>query len=345
MSKAADGHVQANQHRTAETATIEDKFRAMLKTTAELRNQSLNYTPAEENHGMETKPADINITADIEQTVDESQLQVTKTGVSETQNLLNNAVTSDQPDVLYASNLSLMTDEAAEILSKDGTTLEELLAVNGKDSGIGKVPEGMNFNYALAGLANSASAIVNGETVMTAEEGDIALKLEELSRIISHNIKNGIGMNGEAGKINTGNFEISMKLTPKELGDLLVKVSYSKGNVAINVMVSNKAAEAGVLNRIGELKESLSLRGVNLTDVEVNSGTLDYGGQSNYSNENAHAQQNSNNSSNNPNNASGGINATNSAQSNSFEAISKEAARHEIVMNYLRSQRLLYKTI
>lgn len=336
-----DGYAYISQNKSTETANIsniEEMYKAMKKTTVGFGSMGLNFTTVttHENPGSETKTSGTGQTVDIPQLLTDMQAETS--------------------EALYASNLSLTTDEAAKILDKDAKTLESALSALQNATDMNEIPENMQniFNNAFAGIANAE----NTAQALQTGGGNISETLEELSHIIANNIKNGVGMNteGNANKMDTGSFELKMNLSPKELGDLLIKVSYSKGNVILDIITSNKAAEAGVLNRIADLKESLSLRGVSLTDVEVSSGNFNYSGQNNHSNPNpnpnanAHAQgNNGHNQNRGGNNAFGGFNTVNSEQSgqDAFNTgtINKEAARHEIMMNHLKSQRLLYKTI
>ena len=136
-----------------------------------------------------------------------------------------------------------------------------------------------------------------------------------------------------------GEFEISMKLSPKELGELLIKVSYSKGSVTLDVTAASKAAESGILSRISDLKESLAARGVNLANVEVTSGNINYGEQSGRSHQGGRDAHNGENQRN------GGF--PNSADSlNAAETVTaRETERREMLMNYMKTRRLLYRTI
>jgi len=173
-----------------------------------------------------------------------------------------------------------------------------------------------------------------------AAQTDIARSADEISRVISNNINN-VKTGAEAPK---DGFEIKMKLMPKELGELIIKVSYSKGSVALDITAANKTAEAGILSRISELRESLAERGINLADVEigVNGGNLYHSGQ------NGAPREGYNGGENNRNNQKSagyknGANKLNRLDLNSMAE--NEAVRREMLMNYMKSKRLLYKTV
>jgi len=187
----------------------------------------------------------------------------------------------------------------------------------------------------------TAAASLNAEQIQTPEAStSIEQSAKEIARMIAENVN----VKNSADTLK-GEFEIQMKLSPKELGELLVKVSYnsSTGNVILNIAAANEAAQAGILSRIADLRESLEIRGMNLENVEVNSGNLEHGGQRgayNPYNQNFNNRQNNNNR----NGGSFGQNLNNSVNPVNL-SVSQETARNEMIMNHMRSRRLLYRTI
>ena len=177
----------------------------------------------------------------------------------------------------------------------------------------------------------------------------MAQAADEISKIIAENINTrDIADASEIFKGELeGEFEIKLKLSPRELGELSVKVLYDsvKGSVVLDIAAANKAAESGILSRISDLRESLASRGVNLENVEVNGGTLEHGGQSgrNGANHNRYDSQNSQNSQNGGNNRNNGNSGFNLNYAQTSEI--RETARREMIMNHMRSRRLFYQTV
>ena len=160
-------------------------------------------------------------------------------------------------------------------------------------------------------LANEPEQILTAET-------NTAKSAEEIAQIIAGKTKAGAP---------AGEFEVKMKLSPKELGELTVKVSYSKGSVTIDITAANKTAETGILTRVAELRESLAVRGISLADVSVGVDVNDRRQKNNDAPREGYTK--------NSYGSKDKIGALNPA----------ETERRETVINYMRSRRLLYKTI
>jgi flagellar hook-length control protein FliK len=192
-----------------------------------------------------------------------------------------------------------------------------------------------------AAQAASNQANQAGANQPSVPETEISQSAKEISRIVAENMNARSSSN-----VSKGEFEISMKLSPKDLGELLIKVSYnsSTGSVVLDIIAANEAAQAGVLSRIAELRESLAMRGVNLENVEVNSGNPEHNGQ-----QSGNAQRDAYNSNNNGRgNNNGGSSFRNSLGLGSDPSeiiVDQEAARREMIMNHMRNRRLLHRTI
>ena len=234
---------------------------------------------------------------------------------------LNLPETIAEPAVILNENHILRTakptdiKESIEIITREITEVSEL---------------GLSLNPA---AVNKTEFDVNYDNL---QEVEISEAAGEISNIISNNI----GRNGFVQA--SGSFEIKMKLSPKELGELQVKVSYNKGDVILNIAAANKVAELSLLNRMSDLRESLESRGINLADVEIvtSENNANYGGQNNYQSEQSHSNGRENNR---------GNNRDNNFLSNLFNVkdskIADETARNQTVINYLKNRNLLFKTI
>jgi len=152
---------------------------------------------------------------------------------------------------------------------------------------------------------------------------DMAESAGELAQIIAGKLKNN-------AKIPAGEFEVKMKLSPKELGELTVKVSYSKGSVTLDITAASKTAESGILTRVAELRESLAVRGISLADVSVG---VDTGERQRRQNDAPREGYNKN--SRKIKDSVGGTGSLTAA----------ETTRSETLKSYMKSTRLLYRTI
>ena len=112
----------------------------------------------------------------------------------------------------------------------------------------------------LSGIINvrGGEAVNNAGTVQQVTElrTHIANAMNEVSELVARN-RTG------------GNFELKIKLVPEALGEILVKVVYSRGNVNLNIVTENRAAEAQLLNQVETLKESLAAHNFNLAEFDV----------------------------------------------------------------------------
>ena len=63
--------------------------------------------------------------------------------------------------------------------------------------------------------------------------------------------------------------EINIALSPKELGNMNIKIVEDHGTMVAEIKVDNQKAKDFILNEIGELKNSLEDQGLNVADVKV----------------------------------------------------------------------------
>lgn len=63
--------------------------------------------------------------------------------------------------------------------------------------------------------------------------------------------------------------EINIALSPKELGNMNIKIVEDHGTMVAEIKVDNQKAKDFILNEIGELKNSLEDQGLNVVDVKV----------------------------------------------------------------------------
>lgn len=63
--------------------------------------------------------------------------------------------------------------------------------------------------------------------------------------------------------------ELNVHLSPKELGDLNIKIVENNGALVAEIKVDNDKAKEFILNEIHQLKENLEEHGLNVTDVKV----------------------------------------------------------------------------
>ena len=112
----------------------------------------------------------------------------------------------------------------------------------------------------LSGIINvrGGEAVNNAGTAQQVTElrTHIANAMNEVSELVARN-RTG------------GNFELKIKLVPEALGEILVKVVYNRGNVTLNIVTENRAAEAQLLNQVETLKESLAAHNFNLAEFDV----------------------------------------------------------------------------
>jgi len=244
-------------------------------------------------------------------------------------------------------NITAAQSETADIANEEDTIKLSggTKEANGSETAKAKGPGTENGDISVKSAENKARELARNlmrpqSAQVQSQETDITQSAKEISRLVAENINVKANIKGGA-EASRGGFEIKMKLSPKELGDLLIKVAYKNGSVVLDITAANKAAETGILSRISDLRESLAARGMNLETVEVNSGDLDHGGQSNYNSRNNY-NNNGNSNHNNQRNDGGsfGFNAKNPAA-----AANQETARREMIMNHMKNRRLLYRTI
>ena len=63
--------------------------------------------------------------------------------------------------------------------------------------------------------------------------------------------------------------ELNVALSPKELGNMNIKIVEQHGTMIAEIKVDNEKAKEFILNEIGELKDSLEEQGLNVADVKV----------------------------------------------------------------------------
>ena len=335
--------------------SVQEMFNAMTmrKTPAELTNANLNQTQTAVPETVTETKAAVDIMPDItilnfsENMQNISLADITAetntTATVEQQNVINAqsiAENSSEPETANAEKLTSDIKNSVDLSVK--TVKSDAQNVKTGDINSGKTAETdrQNLNLASPGIINARDFVraLSQQSKSQAAEIDMAQSAKEISKLISDKIQNNAG-------VSKGEFEISMKLSPKELGELLIKVTYSKGSVVLNITAANKSAESGILSRISELKESLAVRGVDLAGVEVNSSDFNGGGQNNGYNYNTQRDGNNGGKNNGNYKNSGGYSGVNSFSSSGTNEISQEIARREIIMNHMKNRRLLYKTI
>jgi len=169
----------------------------------------------------------------------------------------------------------------------------------------------------LAGISNVRVNAQNPEVNIESFSRDIAQLITEKS--------NGLLIN-QPGERSAEVFELRLRLKPEALGDVFLKITYRDGNVGLNIIAANAAAERAILSQMGDLRESLSAQEIKLTDFDVNSF-----------NQNAQSNQRNN----------GRERSRTSNLNNNISEVraQEEAERREAVANYIRSRRIFYKTI
>lgn len=194
----------------------------------------------------------------------------------------------------------------------------------------------------LSGITDVRGAIPNTEDT-TDSLGDIKMNAsdfgKEISKFIVNNANNVINQYNQQEK-----FEIKMKLFPEELGEIFVKVAYNKGNVSLNVITENKNAEREILNQAANLRESLKSHEFDLSEFDVSSRNGFNYSRNNYNN---HDNHNSRNNYNSNQNGYANISRTDLSGDSTVNNSLKdgETKREAAMMNYIRSKRLVYKTI
>ncbi|MCL2099697.1 MAG: flagellar hook-length control protein FliK [Oscillospiraceae bacterium] len=151
---------------------------------------------------------------------------------------------------------------------------------------------------------------------------------EDISRLIAERAQTilintaKIGMNAET-------FELRLRLHPAELGEVFLKLTFKNGSLGLNITASGTAAQSAILNQMNELREVLSAQDIDLANFDVNT----FGHNSRDSAASGNRQNNS------------GIKEENGAAETERTAAREEAERRENAMNYIRSRRILYKTV
>lgn len=256
--------------------------------------------------------------------------------------LMNPAELSDLYEVSKLSDLSKNLNELAKNIMNGENNSINLSSLNNMNKSQGN-PGDISVQI-LSGVTDARSMAVNNPNAVLTDMSANILNISnisdagiKISDLIVENINNAqIAQNMRDGIQN--NFEIKLKLFPEELGELFVKVAYSKGNVSVNIIAENPLAEREILNQMENLRASLLSHEFNLSGFDVSSrNNFNYGQNGNGQNGNYYENQNSDGRYNRYINISG-----DSFTENSPADINKS---REIVMNYLRSKRLVYKTV
>ena len=115
------------------------------------------------------------------------------------------------------------------------------------------------FSETLSGIINVRSG---GEVNNTSQQRVIELRthmtnaINEISNMV---LRNRMG----------GNFELRMRLVPEALGEILVKVTYNRGNVNLNIVTDNKVAETQLITQVETLREALASHNYSLMGFDV----------------------------------------------------------------------------
>ncbi|MCL2773718.1 MAG: flagellar hook-length control protein FliK [Oscillospiraceae bacterium] len=259
---------------------------------------------------------------------------------------INKNISADMGDT---NNINQPANLPAEDFSKNLNGLYKNIDINDDNiSGVSK----SQLNSSDESIANINSQILSGVTdfrsiVQNNSSGgaDTKVNITDAGKEISNLIANNIQKSSDK-------FQLKMKLFPEEMGELFVKVSYNKGNVSLNIITDNKAAEREIVNQMANLRELLTSRDFNLSNFDVTSrSNLDYN-QNNTNDPNNQSNQNYQNASASANggrnqNGSGRyINVPGVSDNNTNAgAIADDKQQRTVIINYLKSQRLVYKTI
>lgn len=320
-----------------EKISIEDIFNAMKKTTVSLAGPNIKTEEPPVTYLKAQAAASVwesdtsSLDTPLEMRILQTDIPV-KEGAAEAAEILD--VPGIKTDIPELSGIKAVLPDPENVPEKK--TAESFTQSSKILADIEKKPENLQNKTAVAPMTAEGEILQQAQSASAAKTTDIDQSAAEISRLISENIENGTA-------VSKGVFEVKMTLSPKELGDLAIKVLYTKGSVTVFVTASNKTAEEAVLSRISELRESLFSRGVNLTDVKVESGNINYGGENG---QNRYGAQNGDESKKSSGSGNGiAADLKNTLNRADTAAAGQEAARREIMMNYTRSKRLLYKTV
>ena len=211
--------------------------------------------------------------------------------VREAVNLVNNS--SELSDEFQGQNQAL-TQMAAQIRQFSTANLNEVITEKFNNANINTNTGGNNINTNNNNeLSDSLSGIINvrtGEVIANTSQQQQAVEIRTHIINAANEISDIIARNRTGG-----NFELKLKLVPEALGEVLVKVTYNRGNINLNIVTENKAAEVQLLNQVENLKESLASHNFNLTEFDIgtkNEFEANYNQQRENANNNRNSQNN-----------------------------------------------------
>lgn len=177
--------------------------------------------------------------------------------------------------------------------------------------------------------SNNLVNLANAQNLSSEIEAEIDIEnfSRDISQVIAERAEsmlNQAQINRIPGRIEA--YEVRLRLSPAELGEVFLKITYRDGTVGLNIVASNAIAERAILNQMGDLRESLSAHDIDLADFNL----------SNFENNARNQQQDTREN----NRGNGGL-----AENARETAAQREAERREAVANYIRSRRIFYKTI
>jgi flagellar hook-length control protein FliK len=150
-------------------------------------------------------------------------------------------------------------NNAGDIIGSGEMRAEEIPAVSEAGARAAGEPEVNNF----AGIINAGvnAQIAEGEINIESFSSDIA-------RIIAERA-HGLLTDRPAADKGAETFEIRLRLRPEALGEVFLRITYRDGNVGLNIMAANAAAERAILSQMGELRDSLDAEDINLTEFNL----------------------------------------------------------------------------
>ena|GEM_PF-2828323 len=204
------------------------------------------------------------------------------------------------------------------IINNGETVREEATDEPVAEISVADVQEANNVElYNAPGIFNAGVADVQSQEI------NIAIFSSDIAQVITERAQS-ILLNLPAANNGAEVFELRLRLKPEALGEVFLRIAYKDGNVGLNIIAANAAAERAILSQMGELREILSAQEINLTGFDINSFS-----------QNEQRQNNRNN------------NGRASDLNNNISEVraQEEAERREAVANYIRSRRIFYKTI
>lgn len=181
----------------------------------------------------------------------ESELQTTEPSTEE-------PMTLSPESIQAAVKNSLSNQQSARTVPTDETVLESNLSEEGflstKQMGLGLTTPIQAFNSI---IHSKSWGMQDGTTN------------NSMSRFIQDNSLSSQIIN-KIDATNLGNYkEITMELSPKELGNLSIKLAETNGVIVANIRVDNEKTKELLLSEMAQLKQTLEAQGLSVSDVKV----------------------------------------------------------------------------